>query len=126
MITESAGEQAWKGFKNFGEVMEAQGKRQGQGSLTASNIKMQQELEQGGIAGLATLPFKPSTVKQWYEDFRYGRNTDTLARMLTDPDSVNLIRRLAKTEPNTAKAQAIVDTLVGGAIASKPEIKEEQ
>jgi hypothetical protein len=87
---------------------------------------MQQELEQGGIAGLATLPFKPSTVKQWYEDFRYGRNTDTLARMLTDPDSVNLIRRLAKTEPNTAKAQAIVDTLVGGAIASKPEIKEEQ
>ena len=126
LITESAGPQAWQGFQNFADVMEAQGKRQGQGSLTASNMKMQKELEGGGIAGLATVPFKPSTIKGWYEDFRYGRNTDTLAKMLTDPDSVNLIRRLAKTDPNTAKAQVLVDTLVGGVIASKPEIKGKQ
>jgi len=126
LITESAGPQAWQGFQNFAEVMEAQGKRQGQGSLTASNIKMQKELEGGGVVGLATVPFKPSTIRNWLEDFRYGRNTDTLAKMLTDPDSVNLIRRLAKTDPNTAKAQVIVDTLVGGVIGSKPEIKEEK
>ena len=78
------------------------------------------------MAGLATVPFKPSTIKGWYEDFRYGRNTDTLAKMLTDPDSVNLIRRLAKTDPHTAKAQVIVDTLVGGNIGSNPEIKGEK
>ena len=126
LITESAGPQAWQGFQNFADVMEAQGKRQGQGSLTASNMKMQKELEGGGVAGLATVPFKPSTIKGWYEDFRYGRNTDTLAKMLTDPDSVNLIRRLAKTDPHTAKAQVIVDTLVGGNIGSNPEIKGEK
>jgi hypothetical protein len=124
LITESAGSQAWKGFEVFGEVMEAQGKRQGQGSLTASNIEAQKELKGGGPIGLATVPFKPSTVRNWLEDFRYGRNTDVLAKMLTDPDSVNLIRRLAKTDPHTAKAQVIVDTLVGGNIGSNPEIKE--
>ena len=126
LITESSGPQVWKGFENFGQVMEAQGKRQSQGSQTASNIEAQKELKGGGPLGLATVPFKPSTVRNWVEDFRYGRNTDTLAKMLTDPDSVNLFRRLAKTDPYTAKAQVIVDTLIGGNIGSNPEIKGEK
>jgi len=126
LITESAGPQAWRGFQVFGEVMEAQGKRQGQGSLTASNIEAQKELKGGGVVGLATVPFKPSTIRNWLEDFRYGRNTDQLAKMLTDPDSVNLFRRLAKSDPKSATTQAVVDTLVGGNIGSNPEIKEEK
>ena len=126
LITESAGPQAWRGFQVFGEVMEAQGKRQGQGSLTASNIEAQKELKGGGVAGLATVPFKPSTIRNWLEDFRFGRNTDQLAKMLTDPDSVNLFRRLAKSDPKSATTQAVVDTLVGGNIGSNPEIKEEK
>ena len=126
LITESAGPQAWKGFEVFGEVMEAQGKRQNQGSKTASNIEAQKELKGGGVAGLATVPFKPSTIRNWLEDFRYGRNTDQLAKMLTDPDSVNLFRRLAKSDPKSATTQAVVDTIVGGNIGSNPEIKEEK
>ena len=80
----------------------------------------------GGVAGLATVPFKPSTIRNWLEDFRFGRNTDQLAKMLTDPDSVNLFRRLAKSDPKSATTQAVVDTLVGGNIGSNPEIKEEK
>lgn len=124
LITESAGPQAWKGFETFVDIMGAQGKRQPTGSQTAFNAAMQNELKGGGVASLPSMVTKPSAIKTLYEDFRYGKNTAELARLLTDPDSVNLIKQLAKTNPNTAKAQAVVDTLAGGIIASKPKEQE--
>lgn len=124
LITESAGPQAWNGFETFLDVTSAQGKRQPIGSQTSFNAQMQQELKGGGIGAAPSVVVRPSAIKQWYEDFRYGKNTEQLAKMLTDPDSVNLLKQLSKTGPNTAKAQAIVDTLAGGVIASKPQEKE--
>jgi hypothetical protein len=124
LITESAGPQAWQGFETFLDVMGAQGKRQPIGSQTAFNAQMQQELRGGGVGAVPSVVVKPSAIKQWYEDFRYGKNTEQLAKLLTDPDSVNLIKQLARTNPHSAKAQAVVDALAGGVIASKPQEKQ--
>ncbi|CAB4122065.1 hypothetical protein UFOVP20_50 [uncultured Caudovirales phage] len=124
LITASSGKEAWKGVNTFLDIMGAQGKRQPVGSQTSFNTQMQADLKTGGVASLPTMVTKPSAIKTLYEDFRYGKNTQELARLLTDPDSVNLMKQLAKTNPNTAKAQAIVDTLAGGVIASKPKEQE--
>ena len=120
LVTEASGPSTWKGFENMLEVMDAQGKRQAAGSLTAANVEMQSALKEGGLGAAAKIPFRPSLMATAYENWRYGRNTAQLADLLTDPDSVKMIQRLAKTNPNTAKAQAIVDTIAGGAIGGKP------
>lgn len=125
LITEASGPQAWQGFETMLDVMGAQGKRQPIGSQTAFNAQMQGELKTGGLTSVPKSIANPlSSVRNWIEDFRYGKNTEQLARLLTDPDSVNLLKRLSKTDPHTQKAQAIVDTLAGGSIASKPQEKE--
>ena len=126
LITESVSPEAWKGFDNFAQVMEAQGKRQGQGSLTASNIEAQKELKGGGIGVIPKSIFKPSTVTGWYEDWRLGKNTQELARLLTNPEGVKLFVELSKTKPQSAKAQALANTLAGGNVATNPLEKEEQ
>jgi len=126
LISEGVSPAAWKGFDNFAEVMEAQGKRQGQGSLTASNIEAQKELKGGGIGVIPKSIFKPSTVTGWYEDWRLGKNTQELARLLTNPEGVKLFVELSKTKPQSAKAQALANTLAGGNVATNPLEKEEK
>lgn len=126
LISEAVSPAAWKGFDNFSQVMEAQGKRQGQGSLTASNIEAQKELKGGGIGVIPKSIFKPSTVTGWYEDWRLGKNTQELARLLTNPEGVKLFVELSKTRPQSAKAQALANVLAGGNVATNPLEKEEE
>ena len=125
LITESAGPQAWQGFETFLDVMGAQGKRNPAGSQTAGNMEMQKEMKAGGKSSVVKAAANPfSFARNFIEDFRYGKNTEQLARMLTDPDSVNLLKKLSKTDPNSQRTQAIVETLAGGNIAAKPQEKE--
>lgn len=125
LITESAGMQAYQGFERLLDVMEAQGQRMPANSATAFNQMIKDELS-GGVASRVASPLKISNVVGRIEEWQLGRNSKMLASILTDPKSVDKLEELARTKPNSAKAQAIVSTLMGSYIASKPEIKEEE
>lgn len=124
LITESSGMQAYKGFEDFMDVMEAQGQRMPANSATTFNEMARQEMGGGVLSKLAT-PVQPSSLKKGIEQFQMGNNAQFLAKMLVDPDSVKKLEELAKTGPKSFKRQAIVNSLIGGYTSAKPEITEE-
>lgn len=125
LITESSGMQAWQGFEKFMDTMEAQGQRLPANSATTFNEMARQEMG-GGILSKAATPLQPSRVAKFFEEYQMGNNSKKLAELLVDPDSVNKLEELARTGPKSLKRQAIVNSLLGGYTAQKPEIKEEE
>lgn len=124
LVTSTGGMQAWQGFEKFLDVAEAQGQRMPANSATAFNEMAKSELNTGPVSKALTF-LKPSNLVTWAENMQLGRNADTLAKMLTDPDSVAKLEELARTGPRSAKAQAIANSIAGAYIAPKPEITEE-
>ena len=125
LITESSGMQAYQGFEKFLDTMEAQGQRLPANSATTFNEMARQEMGAGLLSKAAT-PLQPSRVAKFFEEYQMGNNSKKLAEMLVDPDSVNKLEELARTGPKSLKRQAIVNSLLGGYTAQKPEIKEEE
>lgn len=107
------GKQRWDGFNRFLEIVEATGQRLQTGSATAFNQEVQDVLRKGGRVGelanvAATGGIKlPEFIRTRYQDWRMGRNTEELARLLTDPRAVGLFARLAKEANSGARAQAL-------------------
>lgn len=124
LVTETSGMQAWKGFEDFLEVMQAQGQRMPANSATTFNEMARQEMGGGLLTKLAT-PLQPSGVREAFKEWQMGNNAQKLAKLLTDPDSVNKLEELARTGPKSARGQIIVNSLIGGYTAQKPEITEE-
>lgn len=124
LVTESAGIQAWNGFEKMLDVMEAQGKRQPMGSATAFNQMISEEFKQGGLGQAGALVTKPSRISTAYDEYRMGKNAQLLAKLLTDPDGINKLKEISNTAPNSAKTRLLVNSLLGGYIAQKPEIEE--
>ena len=125
LITETAGMQAYQGFEKVLDVLEAQGTRQAMGSQTAQNAQFQRQLSEGGPLAAGKLIFKPSEVANKYEEWQMGKNASKLADMLTSKDGVEKLKELARTKPTAAKAQTILNSIIGGAVSQKSEIKEE-
>jgi hypothetical protein len=125
LITESSGMQAYQGFEKFMDTMEAQGQRLPANSATTFNEMARQEMGGGLLSKVAT-PLQPSRVAKFFEEYQMGNNSKKLAEMLVDPNSVNKLEELARTGPKSLKGQAIVNSLLGGYTAQKPEIKEEE
>jgi hypothetical protein len=125
LITESSGMQAYQGFEKFLDTMEAQGQRLPANSATTFNEMARQEMGAGLLSKAAT-PLQPSRVAKFFEEYQMGNNSKKLAEMLVDPNSVNKLEELARTGPKSLKGQAIVNSLLGGYTAQKPEIKEEE
>lgn len=93
------GNARWEGFKRLLETMEATGKRQHAGSGTEFNAQMRGSLERGSLGGtpaaLASSPGAAMTaVRDFYRDFRLGKNTAAMAKILTDPQAGPLFRQL--------------------------------
>jgi hypothetical protein len=124
LVTETGGMQAWQGFEKFLDVAEAQGQRMPANSATAFNEMVKNELGSGIVSKGLTM-FKPSNLVNWAENMQLGRNSDMLAKMLTDPDSVAKLQELARTGPRSAKAQVLANSLAGAYVAPKPELTEE-
>lgn len=125
LVTEASGKDAWRGFETFLNTMEAQGQRLPANSATTFNEMARQELSSGLASKVAT-PLQPSSLKKGLEEYQMGSNAKKLAELLVDPDSVNKLEELARTGPKSLKRQAIVNSLIGGYTAEKPEIKEEK
>lgn len=118
LIESTGGRPAWIGFNRMLEVMEAQGKRLAPGSNTARDIRTGENLGAAGLGGAPAVAASPtrlgSIVYDWYQNFRFGKNTAEMARVLTDPKSVELMQRLAKEAPDTAKSAAMVGQIISG------------
>jgi hypothetical protein len=110
------GDEVWRGFNRMLDVFEAQGRRQPAGSQTAQNQVINQGLTVGGpgqVVAAVTSPGKWTTmVNDWYKNFRYGQNTDMLARILTSPDAVGELRRLGAMSANSDRARAVANNLI--------------
>lgn len=125
LVTESSGMQAWQGFEKFLDIAEAQGQRMQANSATSFNEMMKQELGAGKVSKVLS-PLKAfNKVVDWAESLQLNRNSEMLAKMLTDPDSVAKLQELARTGPRSAKAQTIANSLAGAYVAPKPELTEE-
>ncbi len=107
------GDLKWTGFRRFLDVMEATGKRPQQGSATAYNQAIQQELGGGGIVAdvVTAIPTGGLTIPKRLNDFRkqmaLGANTEQIARILTNPAAGRLLERLA-TEPQGSNRAALL------------------
>lgn len=116
LIDSASGKGTYAGFRNFLEVMEAQGKRHAPGSMTEFNRQTAGALSSAGagaVPAAAVSPGRASTlIYDWYQNFRYGKNTQEMAKILTDPDSVMLMKELARTKPDTALARMIAGQIV--------------
>jgi hypothetical protein len=107
------GPQVLQGFDEFLNIMSATGQRQRIGSQTAFNQEAQAALTRGGAIGeaanaVATAGIKlPGRIKEAYEQWRLGRNTQQIAQLFTDPNALGLFRQLARAAPGSNQAQAI-------------------
>lgn len=107
------GPQVLQGFDQFLDIMSATGQRQRIGSQTAFNQEAQDILRRGGAVGeiantVATGGLKlPGRVKEAYEQWRLGQNTQQIAQLFTDPNALGMFRRLAAAAPGSNQAQAI-------------------
>jgi hypothetical protein len=125
LVTSSSGMQAWKGFEDMLDVLQAQGQRLTANSATPFNQLIAQEMGSGGIGALPATVSQPSKIAKFYESWRVGNNSEMLAKMLTDPNTIKKLEELSRTKPNSLKAQTIVNSIAGGYIGQKPEITEE-
>lgn len=119
------GPQVLQGFDEFLNVLSATGQRQRIGSQTAFNQEAQDVLKRGGALGetanaVATGGIKlPGRIKEAYEQWRLGQNTQQIAQLFTDPNAIAMFRRLAAAAPGTNQAQAIGARLASMAISSQ-------
>jgi hypothetical protein len=104
------GDVRWAGFRRFLDVLEATGQRPQQGSATAFNQAIQQELRQGGVVGESVAAAKTGGLSLFkrFQDFReqmnLGKNTEQIARLLTDPQAGRALEQLAREPQGSARA----------------------
>ena len=117
------GPEALNGFDRFLRVMEATGQRQRIGSQTAFNTEVNKIMGQGGsmqsaVADAASLfTHVPARFRDTLRQWNMGRNTEQIARILTDPQGAEAFRRLALAPPGSAQAGLLVGRLT--ALASQ-------
>lgn len=94
------GNARWQGLKAFMDTLEATGKRQKPGSLTAFNQKAIEDLSRGGVAGEAARTTRSLGARlfDFYEEYQLGKNSEALAQIITDPRAGTLLRRLANAK----------------------------
>jgi hypothetical protein len=127
LIEASSGKDSWKGFENMLETMQAQGQRVPAGSATTFNNLLTQEMESGGKGAFAKyVTSLPTMAREGIQAWELGKNTEMLAKMLTDPKTVEKLNELAKTKPDSRKARNIVNSVVGGYVGQKPELAPEE
>jgi hypothetical protein len=116
LVEAAGGKGTWAGFNRLLDVLEAQGKRQAPGSQTAFNQQIQSNLSVGGVgtvpASIASPSKAMSVIGQAYDNFRFGKNTEQMAQILTDPRSVQLMKKLALETPVSSRATALTTQIL--------------
>lgn len=134
LVTASAGPDTWNGLGKFLDVMEAQGKREPPNSMTAYNQKLIERLSSpdNAFIDLAPAAFEATKdgggtalaleatnyLKHHYENWKFGQNTNTMAKMLTDPDAIEKLKQLAQQSASSPRARILVAGLVANATSA--------
>lgn len=114
------GQTRWASFRRLMDIFEAQGNRLPVNSATESNQVIAAQLKSGGVQGAAKLAANPfSTVKEAMEWWRYGRNTEQLAKAVTG--DVSNLRNILLISPKDQSAVIKATALIQGAnLSGKP------
>ena len=105
-----SGKETWTGFERFLDTLEATGRRQQPGSQTAFNTEELARLKAGGLVGESVNAAKggglkiPDRVKEAYERAQLFGNTKQLAKIFTDKEGVQHLKRLAEISPTSDEA----------------------
>jgi hypothetical protein len=122
--------EATPAFKAMMKIFEAQGKRRMPGSQTQANQMLEREMSKGtaDISGILTsggaVLTSPGKLASFSRDFvdglRFGRNTEYLARVLTDPDLSAKVIAAAKMKPSSnAAGRALVRAMQQGYLGTQ-------
>lgn len=119
------GAQRWDGFNRLLEVLEATGTRQGIGSRTAYNVEINKAQGAGGLVRDAgKIGANPTRLLQpladKYDQWKLGRNLGQLATILTDPNSANMLRAIARAPRDGRRSTDLAIRLVTYGEASRP------
>jgi hypothetical protein len=116
------GQARWQGMERMLEVMQATGQRQAKGSLTAFNAMDLQSMTSQGLANVAAIGASPS---RWtklaidaYQGWSAGKNLDRFAQIITDPNSGDVLRRLATLPPDSPRAIDLIGRLVARTVGA--------
>lgn len=101
------GDTQWAGLRNLVDIFEAQGQRLPANSATSFNQQLAQGMEQNIGKGVKSLG-----VDMW-ANWNVQRRSAELARVLTDPNGVELLRQIAVLGPQSARAQQLVQAFYG-------------
>jgi hypothetical protein len=105
-------------FSDLVDVLRATGRRKPQGSATSFNNEIQNELGVGSLAARAGDVARSggtsflTNVNDKAQRLWLGKNTEALANMFIDPDSIDIIRSIAARQAQTPFRDAAI---VGGA-----------
>jgi hypothetical protein len=113
-------QRVWDGFERFLEIVQATGTRQPIGSRTAFNAQDMKDLSTGSaVAGgvkLAASPIKlAGAVADAWERWQLGNNVGELARILTDPRSAPVLRKVARMSTDNSEAVIAAGRLITNA-----------
>lgn len=120
------GPRLWAALRQLMEVFEATGKRAPPNSATEFNRRLTNRMESGSMAGtgasVSAAPVSALTVvNDWYKQFRLGRNSEALARIITDPGNDVLIEGLLNARTLTDRQRAAAALLLEGQTAARTE-----
>jgi len=107
------GDIRWDGLNAFLDVMEATGRRQRPGSLTAFNAEDIANLKRGGaiVETARTARSFGNRLFDFYDEWKLGKKTSELARIITDPKSAKMLADLANAK-NPGARQAFAGKLL--------------
>lgn len=111
------GAERWQGFSRLLDVLEATGTRQNVGSRTAYNTEALKEFgsSAGAVQDVAKAITNPiSGAKPFidrYEGWKLGRNLNDVARILTSPQSANLLRQIVTSPRGGVRETNIIRAL---------------
>lgn len=106
LVESTGGKTAWTGFNRLLDVFQAQGKRMAPGSPTEANRLLTGEMT-SNWKGLADKPLE--MLNRW----RVRSNAEALGNLLTDQNGIEKLKKLAFTNPNTAKRTLLVGEILG-------------
>lgn len=111
-LTATLGPDGAQGFNRYLDIVEATGRRLGQGSPTASNTEIGRELTQGGAVretinlasgGLVGLP---RAIRERYQMWQLGKNTEDIAKIIINPTADKTLKLLATANERQAEVLA--------------------
>lgn len=107
------GDKKWDGLNRFLTTMEATGQAPQAGSMTSFNQAIRDKMTNGGLGGTGKELVGSGGMAyfkrfgKFMDEANAARNSEQVARILTDPSSGKILKQLADLPPNSGKAAVL-------------------